>query len=139
MHLKSQKSMDATALTEKLDSLEGNIDELEEALGPLLQDLAAASSRLPLLDKAKLSILSTYALETLLFCKYSHCKTCGADSLANMSRLFTAQRRGNERSCHLPGVDEGEAVLRESQEDRRASRKTDVNPGHASRHTVCSS
>jgi exosome complex protein LRP1 len=60
-------NMDVTDLTPKLDALETSLDELEEALGPLLH-LGEASSRLPLLDKAKLNILSTYALETLLFC-----------------------------------------------------------------------
>jgi exosome complex protein LRP1 len=60
--------MSVTDLGPQLDRLDGDLDELEEALAPLLQDLGEASSRLPLLDKAKLNILATYALESLLFC-----------------------------------------------------------------------
>jgi exosome complex protein LRP1 len=65
--------MDVTDLTPQLETLEANLDELEEALLPLLQDMREASSRLPLLDKAKLNVLSTYALESLLFCASAQC------------------------------------------------------------------
>ncbi|CAK3778136.1 Nuclear nucleic acid-binding [Lecanosticta acicola] len=55
-------------LQDQLEDLSTNITTLEAALAPLLDTpLSATSSKLPLLDKAKLYILSTYALESLLF------------------------------------------------------------------------
>lgn len=56
---------DVESMVEELD---GNIDDLEEALAPILKaTLAAAASKLPLLDKAKLYVLATYAIESTLF------------------------------------------------------------------------
>jgi exosome complex protein LRP1 len=58
----------ATDLPDLIEDLEVNIDELEELLNPLLtKPLATTASTLPLLDKAKLHILTTYAIESLLF------------------------------------------------------------------------
>lgn len=52
-----------------LENLRENVDELEAALAPLLCcNLSDIMSRLPLLDKAKLSVLTTYAIESILFC-----------------------------------------------------------------------
>jgi hypothetical protein len=54
-----------------LEQLDDEIDDLEESLAPLLkQALSETSSKLPLLDNAKLFVLVTYAIESLLFCKY---------------------------------------------------------------------
>ena len=56
---------DVHSLVEDLDS---NIDDLEEALAPLLQKgVLQSTSKLPLLDKAKLYVLATYAIESILF------------------------------------------------------------------------
>lgn len=53
-----------------LEQLDDEIDDLEESLEPLLkQALSEISSKLPLLDKAKLFVLVTYAIESMLFCK----------------------------------------------------------------------
>jgi exosome complex protein LRP1 len=61
--------MEAGNLIPLLEQLEDDVDDLEEALQPLLQhSLSDMSKRLPLLDKAKLHVLITYALESLLFC-----------------------------------------------------------------------
>ena len=61
--------MDVTDLSPLLDRLEGNVDDLEEVLEPLLgRPLSATTGKLPVLDKAKLHILITYALESLIFC-----------------------------------------------------------------------
>lgn len=58
----------ATDLPDLLEDLEVNIDELEALLNPLLsKPLSTTASTLPLLDKAKLHILTTYAIESLLF------------------------------------------------------------------------
>ncbi|KAL1634596.1 hypothetical protein SLS56_002290 [Neofusicoccum ribis] len=60
--------MDTTDLHPQVEALADNIDDLEEALGPLLQTaLSAHASKLPLLDKAKLYTLVTYAIESILF------------------------------------------------------------------------
>lgn len=51
-----------------VEDLSSNIDDLEESLAPLLKTaLSASTSKLPLLDKAKLYVLATYAIESILF------------------------------------------------------------------------
>ncbi|KAF3318375.1 hypothetical protein TWF173_007789 [Orbilia oligospora] len=51
-----------------LDDFEDSVDAISETLKPLLeQNLPKHASRLPLFDKAKLYIITTYALETLLY------------------------------------------------------------------------
>ena len=60
--------MDTTDVQALVEDFGGNIDDLEEALAPLLQTaLSASTSKLPLLDKAKLYVLATYAIESILF------------------------------------------------------------------------
>lgn len=62
--------MDPTAIDvmELLEQLDDEVDDLEEALAPILKaGLAGTASKLPLLDKAKLYVLVTYAVESLLF------------------------------------------------------------------------
>lgn len=61
--------MDVTDITSHLDRLDGDMDKLEEALKPILANLGEVASKLPLLDKAKLYVLATYAIENALFCK----------------------------------------------------------------------
>ncbi|TKA23949.1 hypothetical protein B0A50_06455 [Salinomyces thailandicus] len=60
--------MDAENVQSLVEDLDGNIDDLETALAPLLKNaLSASTSKLPLLDKAKLYVLATYAIESVLF------------------------------------------------------------------------
>ncbi|EKG11717.1 Sas10/Utp3/C1D [Macrophomina phaseolina MS6] len=60
--------MDTVDLQPQVEALADNIDDLEEALGPLLRTaLSSHASKLPLLDKAKLYTLVTYAIESILF------------------------------------------------------------------------
>ena len=61
--------MDVTNITPQLDHLETDLDQLEDALKPLLGNLGDIAGKLPLLDKAKLYVLATYSIESLLFCK----------------------------------------------------------------------
>lgn len=62
--------MEITDLVPLIESLDDNIDDLEEALEPLLQSaLSDTAGKLPLLDKAQLYVLVTYAIESILFCK----------------------------------------------------------------------
>lgn len=60
--------METTDLFAQVEDLEANIDELEDALHPLLSTpLHTTASSLPLLDRAKLHVLTAYAIESLLF------------------------------------------------------------------------
>ncbi|KAH7405665.1 hypothetical protein DE146DRAFT_649380 [Phaeosphaeria sp. MPI-PUGE-AT-0046c] len=57
-----------TDLPDLVEDLEVNIDELTEALAPLLNtQLSTTASSLPLLDKAKLYVLAAYSVESLLY------------------------------------------------------------------------
>lgn len=70
--------MDAPNLQPLVDNLSSNIDDVEESLAPLLNTaLAASTSKLPLLDKAKLYTLVTYAIESILF---SYLRLNGVDA-----------------------------------------------------------
>ncbi|EWC46845.1 hypothetical protein DRE_03857 [Drechslerella stenobrocha 248] len=63
-----------------LDDLDDSIESVSEALKPLLeQNLPKNASTLPLFDKAKLYILTTYALESLLFSYLSLSSAASAD------------------------------------------------------------
>ncbi|KAG5922476.1 hypothetical protein E4U53_003711, partial [Claviceps sorghi] len=58
---------DVKDITPDLDKLDVQLDRLEDALSPLLNDLDERASQLPLLDKAKLFSLTAYSIESLLF------------------------------------------------------------------------
>lgn len=63
-------TMEASDLLPLLDQLDYNVDDLEEVLGPIVnQSLTQTSKKLPVLEKAKLNVLTTYALESLIYCK----------------------------------------------------------------------
>ncbi|KAH7381759.1 Sas10/Utp3/C1D family-domain-containing protein [Cadophora sp. MPI-SDFR-AT-0126] len=60
--------MDSTKVMSLLETLDDEIDDLEESLQPFLKTaLSEFASKLPLLDKAKLYVLVTYAIESMLF------------------------------------------------------------------------
>lgn len=60
--------MDVTKVLSLLDQLDDEVDDLEETLDPLVKTaLSETTSKLPLLDKAKLYVLITYAIESILF------------------------------------------------------------------------
>lgn len=58
-------------ITRDLDKLDSQLDDLEEALAPLLGNIDEISSQMPLLDKAKLFSLTAYSIESLLFCMFT--------------------------------------------------------------------
>jgi exosome complex protein LRP1 len=61
--------MDPTDLQPLVDQLDDDIDDLEDLLQPILASgLLKASNKLPVMDKAKLHVLVTCALESLIFC-----------------------------------------------------------------------
>ncbi|KAL9126593.1 MAG: hypothetical protein Q9217_004385 [Psora testacea] len=59
--------MGSTDLNQMIEVLDDNIDDLEEALNPVLKDVLENASKLPLLDKAQLYVLVAYAIESILF------------------------------------------------------------------------
>ncbi|KAI0173633.1 Sas10/Utp3/C1D family-domain-containing protein [Hypoxylon sp. FL1284] len=59
--------MDPTSISPQLDQLDDELDVLEEALQPILGNVSDVASKLPLLDKAKLYVLATYSIESMLF------------------------------------------------------------------------
>ncbi|KAJ9161663.1 hypothetical protein NKR19_g2066 [Coniochaeta hoffmannii] len=59
--------MDITDIKPQLEDLGASIDNLEAALRPLIDDVGSVASKLPLLDKAKLNVMTCYAIESLLF------------------------------------------------------------------------
>ncbi|KAI7652684.1 hypothetical protein KC318_g14757 [Hortaea werneckii] len=60
--------MDTEDLESLVEDFGGSLDDLEAALEPLLKTaISASTSKLPLLDKAKLYVLATYAIESILF------------------------------------------------------------------------
>ena len=64
--------METTDLVPMIELLDDNIDDLEEALEPLMKAaLSDSAGKLPVLDKAQLYVLVTYAIESILFCVYS--------------------------------------------------------------------
>lgn len=61
--------METTDIIPLIEQLDDNVDDLEEALDPLLKGaLSETAGKLPLLDKAHLYVLVTYAIESMLFC-----------------------------------------------------------------------
>ncbi|EFE43214.1 exosome-associated family protein [Trichophyton verrucosum HKI 0517] len=62
---------EASDLTPLLEQLEDSIDDIEEVLEPLLErGLTATAQKLPLLDKAKLHVLLSYSIESLIFSNF---------------------------------------------------------------------
>jgi exosome complex protein LRP1 len=61
--------MDVSDVTPQLDRLEDQLNSARDALEPLLGDIGDISAKLPLLDKAKLYVLVSYTIESLLFCE----------------------------------------------------------------------
>lgn len=62
---------DSERLTQLLELLADQIDDLKEQLQPLTSaPLCVTASKLPLLDKAKLQVLVSYSIESLLFSRF---------------------------------------------------------------------
>ena len=88
--------MDTSKVFSLLEQLDDEIDDLEEAMSPLTKaPLSEFASKLPLLDKAKLYVLVTYAIESVLFCKSStpNCKASYLISLLAYLRLHGVKAR----------------------------------------------
>ncbi|KAF4469533.1 small unique nuclear receptor co-repressor [Fusarium albosuccineum] len=84
-----------------LARLDGELDDLEETLHPLLENLEGVSSQLPLLDKAKLFSLTAYAIESLLF---SSLKLEGTDT--QTQHVLTELKRVQQYFGKIKAVEE---------------------------------
>jgi exosome complex protein LRP1 len=70
--------MDTVDLSPLLEQLEDNIDDLEDSLELLLEaPLSETAAKLPLLDRAKLYVSITYAIESIIFCIQSSFSSLG--------------------------------------------------------------
>lgn len=69
--LRNTEDMDTSKVLSLLEQLDEEIDDLQDALSPLVATaLSETASKLPLLDKSKLYVLVTYAIESILFCEH---------------------------------------------------------------------
>ncbi|OAA45019.1 exosome-associated family protein [Metarhizium rileyi] len=87
-----------------LDKLDSQLDKLEDALAPLLNNLNEKASQLPLLDKAKLFSLTAYAIESLLF---SYLRLQGAD--AQNHAVYAELKRVQKYFGKIKAAEEPEA------------------------------
>ena len=128
--------MDTVDLHPLLKHLEGNIDDLEEALAPLLNaPLSDVASKLPLLDKAKLHVMSTYAIESILFCTF-HRHSRRIRYSNNVPSIPSIEWRERKRTCRLHRAHPPQAVLRKDQESRGRPTQERSQPRQASRRKV---
>ena len=105
--------METTDLEPLIDSLEDNIDDLEEALEPLLKSaLSDIAGKLPLLDKAQLFVLVTYAIESILFCVSAAAKMAIEAKFYSLSSTQWCQF---QRTPSLSRIDTGQTIFREDQ------------------------
>ncbi|KJZ75702.1 hypothetical protein HIM_04859 [Hirsutella minnesotensis 3608] len=95
---------DVKDITPDLDRLDSQLDDLEDALAPLLESLDERASQLPLLDRAKLFSLSAYAIESLLF---SYLRLQGAN--AQDHAVFTELKRVQQYFAKIKAIEEPEA------------------------------
>jgi hypothetical protein len=103
--------MDSTNLLPLLEQLDDNVDDLEDVLQPLLSSsLLKSSNKLPVMDKAKLHVLITYTLESLIFCM-SPFETHDFIVLITYCSLSATSWRGCQAAPGVPGTDPCEAVL----------------------------
>ncbi|KAG5970707.1 hypothetical protein E4U55_001506, partial [Claviceps digitariae] len=94
---------DVKDITPDLDRLDIQLDKLEDALSPLLNDLNERASQLPLLDKAKLFSLTAYSIESLLF---SYLRLQGSD--AQNHAVYTELKRVQQYFGKIKALEEPE-------------------------------
>lgn len=128
---------DVKDITPELDRLDSQLDDLEDALEPLLGNLEGISSQLPLLDKAKLFSLTAYAIESLLFCK-SLCywsRICAfVDCYAASLKLEGADAQNHAVFAELKRVQQYFAKIKAIEEPAEPEmRSTTVNQEAAAR------
>jgi exosome complex protein LRP1 len=99
--------MDNSTALDLIDELSTNIDTLTSAIEPLLKTpIQATALSLPLIDKAKLYTLSTYAIESILFSflRLNSSSANGADAKAHP--VFTELKRVQQ---HMQKIEAAES------------------------------
>ncbi|KAJ6789486.1 hypothetical protein PWT90_00287 [Aphanocladium album] len=119
---------DVKDITRDLDKLDSRLDNLEDALAPLLGDIDEISSQLPLLDKAKLFSLAAYSIESLLF---SALKLQGAD--AQNHAVYAELKRVQQYFGKIKAIEEpaGERSTTMNQEAAARILKADLSDNKA--------
>jgi hypothetical protein len=93
-----------------IEELDDQIDDLEESLAPLVKTtLSETASKLPLLDKAKLYVLVTYAIESILFCVFFPLAPVTPSNWT--FSVFATQWRQGARASRFQRTHPREAVL----------------------------
>lgn len=111
--------MDGVDLTPLLDQLDDNIDDVQETLEPLTKaPLSETAAKLPLLDRAKLYVSITYAIESILFCEQSITVLSRDDNNMFLS-IHSPQWHQRQSAPCLSRVDQTKTVLREDQGCRK--------------------
>ncbi|KAK2590747.1 hypothetical protein QQS21_011559 [Conoideocrella luteorostrata] len=95
---------DVKDIVPDLDKLDSQLDDLEDALEPLLSNLNEKAFQLPLLDRAKLFSLTAYSIESLLF---SYLRLQGTD--AQNHAVYTELKRVQQYFGKIKAVEEPEA------------------------------
>ncbi|OAR05859.1 hypothetical protein LLEC1_07932 [Akanthomyces lecanii] len=119
---------DVKDITRDLDKLDSQLDNLEEALAPLLGDIGEVSSQMPLLDKAKLFSLAAYSIESLLF---SALKLQGAD--AQNHAVYAELKRVQQYFGKIKAIEEpaGQRTTTVNQEAAARVLKADLSDNKA--------
>jgi len=102
--------MDTSNVLSLIEQLDDEVDDLEECLEPLISTaLSETSHKLPLLDKAKLYVLVTYAIESLLFCN-AYCIPLILHT-NDLHSISAAQWRQSSRAFCFYRVNSGQTIL----------------------------
>lgn len=105
LHNTYPSAMDSSEVLEMVEDLSGNIDDLETSLEPFLTSrLNVSTSRIPLLDKAKLHVLAAYAIESIIF---SYLRLNGVD--AKEHAVFRELTRVKEYFAKIKSAEAGPA------------------------------
>lgn len=98
--------MEGSNLVPLIEALDNDIDDLEEALSPLLKaSWSEYGSKLPVLDKAQLYILITYAIESMIFCTLTGALMLQESPQTNQYSVLAAEWRQCKGASHLPRAD----------------------------------
>ena len=136
--------MDTLDLSPLLEQLEDNIDDLQDTLSPLLKaPLSETAAKLPLLDRAKLYVSITYAIESILFCKHTipYHPSKSQISTNQPNSIPPPQRHRRQTTPRLPRTNSPKAIFREDQDRRvRCPPKRKPEPeqvGRWTHHQAC--
>ena len=102
--------MEAAELVSLIEILDDNVDDLEEAMQPLLcKTMNDTAANLPLMDKAQLYVFIAYAIESVLFCLCCPFSLQKTHVLIHCSLSSSSWRRRQDPSS-FQGVDQSQAI-----------------------------